>query len=279
MDNQAIEQDGTWDATLSAPLLPLTGASLVTVRLPAGLAQGVVSGRYFLARCGAQTAEERAQNWQIYLRRPLFIASQRQSKREDQPADTDETWALLLPASPDPGYRWLAGQPVGATVNLLGPLGQGFTLAPHTRHLLLLATAAQAATLLALIDPILDKGGHVTLVLYTDKTEDNPLLPLLPIPVEVRLATNEQQWQKHLTETIQWADQLCAAIPAAMFPMLADLIKRKRFRLETGFAQVLVEADLICGVGACLACVIPLASGGYTRACVHGPVFDLVHLV
>ncbi|MFN8494174.1 MAG: hypothetical protein U0350_41630 [Caldilineaceae bacterium] len=279
MDKQAIEHDGTWDATIAAPLLPLTGASLFTVRLPAGLAQGIMSGRYFLARCGAQTLEEREQHWQIYLRRPLFVATQRQGKREDQAEDKDETWELLLPASPDPGYRWLAKQSVGATVNLLGPLGQGFSLAPHTRHLLLLATAARAATLLALIDPILDKGGHVTLVLYTDKASDNPLLPLLPIPVEVRLATNEQQWQKHLTETMQWADQLCAAVPAAMFPQLRDLIKRKRFRLEAGFAQVLVEADLVCDVGACLACVIPLASGGYTRACVHGPVFDLVHLV
>lgn len=274
-----MNQDGTWNATITAPLRPLDSAALVTLRLPAGLAQGIVAGRYFLARCGAQTLEERKENWQIYLRRSLFVATQRQAMSEAEPAEQDETWELVLPSSPDPGYRWLAGQTVGATINLLGPFGQGFTLTPHSRHLLLLATTTQAPTLLSLLDPVLDKGGHVTLVLYTDSAKDNPLLPLLPIPVEVRLATNEQQWQKHLTETVPWADQLCAAVPSAMFPMLADLIRRKRFRLDTGFAQVLVAADLVCGVGACLACLIPLASGGYTRACVHGPVFDLAQLV
>jgi dihydroorotate dehydrogenase electron transfer subunit len=39
-----------------------------------------------------------------------------------------------------------------------------------------------------------------------------------------------------------------------------------------------VDADLACGYGACLACVVPLANGSLTRACVHGPVFDLLEL-
>jgi len=276
---------------VAAPLRPLDGASLLVLRLPPGLAQGSLSGRYFLARCGAQTPQERDENWQIYLRRPLFVATQRRAPAEHQQADAEnqapevkpvndeEVWELLLPASPDPGYRWLAEQAVGATINLIGPLGQGFTLPAHSRHLLLLATTDRAAILLTLLDPILDKGGHVTLVLSTTPGNDNPLLPLLPLPVEVRLATTAQEWQKHLTETLPWADQLCAALPATEFQPLADLIRRKRFRLDPGFAQVLVEADLACGVGACLACIVPIANGGYTRACVHGPVFDLTALV
>ena len=51
-----------------------------------------------------------------------------------------------------------------------------------------------------------------------------------------------------------------------------------RLRLESGFALALVESDLACGYGACLACVVPLAGGSLTRACVHGPVFDLLEL-
>jgi len=39
-----------------------------------------------------------------------------------------------------------------------------------------------------------------------------------------------------------------------------------------------VDAPLVCGVGACLACAVPLPRGGVTRSCVHGPVFDLAVL-
>jgi aerobic-type carbon monoxide dehydrogenase small subunit (CoxS/CutS family) len=50
-------------------------------------------------------------------------------------------------------------------------------------------------------------------------------------------------------------------------------------RLEQGFAQALIQVELPCGVGACLACTIPLPNGSRTRACVHGPVFDLTTLL
>jgi len=66
--------------------------------------------------------------------------------------------------------------------------------------------------------------------------------------------------------------------PIAGLARVAGLVRERRFRLEEGFAQALVEADLVCGVGACLSCVVPLSSGGLTRACTHGPVLDLVRL-
>lgn len=38
--------------------------------------------------------------------------------------------------------------------------------------------------------------------------------------------------------------------------------------------QVSLEAPMACGLGACLGCAIPAASGGYLRACQEGPVMD-----
>ncbi|CAN5724033.1 hypothetical protein BH10CHL1_BH10CHL1_44560 [soil metagenome] len=284
--NTHDSSDGTVTAIIATPPRRLHGATLLALQMPAHLAQGMVGGRYFLARCGAQTLLEREEQWQIYLRQPLFVASRGRVKLEQAEDQTDEKsraheiWELILPDSQTPGYRWLAAQAEGAALNLIGPLGQGFTLLPQSRNLLLLATADRAAALLALIEPMLDRGGRVTLVVHTaGAATDNPLLPLLSIPVEVHLANTDAQWQQKITETLLWADQLCAAVPATMFQPLAEAIRHKRFRLEQEFAQVLVEADLACGVGACLACVIPVANGGYTRACVHGPVFDLAQLV
>jgi len=289
----AFHTDGTMTAVVAAPVHPLDGAALLALHLPVGLSQGIGAGRYVLARCGAATPAERAEQWQIYLRRPLFFAGRRQMQGADESDHVqdeagneplvDEKFALekfdsgefILPVGDDPGYRWLAAQPPGATVNLIGPLGQGFSLAAQRHNLLLLATPDRAPALLPLIDPLLDRGGRITLVLQTDGKAENLLLPLLPIAVEVRLAKTESEWQRQLKETIAWSDQICAALPMATFQPLADAIRRHRFRLESGFAQVLVEADLVCGIGACLACVVPTPDGGYTRACVHGPVFDL----
>lgn len=289
----AFHTDGTLTAVVAAPVQPLDGAALLALHLPVGLSQGIGAGRYVLARCGAATPAERAEQWQIYLRRPLFFAGRRQRQNTEEsdhaPDETrNETVAdeklgptkfdsgeFILPAGNDLGYRWLAAQPPGAAVNLIGPLGQGFSLAAQRRNLLLLATPDRAPALLPLIDPLLDRGGRITLVLQTDGKAENPLLPLLPIAVEVRLAKTESEWQRQLQETIAWSDQICAALPMTTFQPLADAIRRHRFRLESGFAQVLVEADLVCGIGACLACVVPTPDGGYTRACVHGPVFDL----
>ena len=294
----AFHADGTMTAVVAAPVRLLDGAALLALHLPVGLSQSIGAGRYVLARCGAATPAERAEQWQIYLRRPLFFAGRRQmqnTEESDHASDEGADQALadekssgekfdltkfdsgefILPAGNDPGYRWLAAQPPGAAVNLIGPLGQGYSVAAQRHNLLLLATPDRAPALLPLIDPLLDRGGRITLVLQTDGKAENPLLPLLPIAVEVRLAKTESEWQRQLQETIAWSDQICAALPMTTFQPLADAIRRHRFRLESGFAQVLVEADLVCGIGACLACVVPTPDGGYTRACVHGPVFDL----
>jgi dihydroorotate dehydrogenase electron transfer subunit len=38
-------------------------------------------------------------------------------------------------------------------------------------------------------------------------------------------------------------------------------------------AQVSLETYMGCGTGVCLGCAVPLAAGGYDRACTEGPVY------
>ncbi|MBI3959116.1 MAG: hypothetical protein HY328_09925, partial [Chloroflexi bacterium] len=96
--------------------------------------------------------------------------------------------------------------------------------------------------------------------------------------VEVQTAPDEAAWERALIGAIPWADQICAGVPRSRYFALAESIQAKRFRVEEGFCQLLVQADILCAVGACLACVIPTANGGITRVCTHGPVFDLTRL-
>lgn len=271
-----MADDGTitgW--VLEAPRL-LAGQSVLTLALPAGLPNARVAGRYFLARCGATSAAERAEQWETYLRRPLFAVS-RGPLHPDAAREfgAHECWQMAAPLTGDPGYGWLRGLAPGAAVNLIGPLGNGFYLAPTTRNLLVVADAARLAPLLALFDAMLDRGGHVTLALAGGAVD----AAQLPVAVEVQPLPADESWLAALAAPLRWADQLCLALPAATYPALADAIRGQRLRLESGFALALVEADLACGYGACLACVVPLGNGGLTRACVHGPVIDLLELV
>jgi len=269
----ATNADGTRTGVIAAPLRPVHAGMLLTLALPAGLGQSGVSGRYFLARCGATTVAERQTNWHIYLRRPLYACTQ-----HPQPASQGiDLWEVLLPSNTDEGYHWLATQEVGTPINLLGPFGQGFHRLPHGRNLLILCDGATAPLFLGISNELLDQGGRVTFVVRGE--EAAAVVEALPIPVEVRLAPTPAGWQEQLGETLRWADQVCTALPRPFLAPLADAIRGQRFRLEEGFAQALIQADLLCGVGACLACVVPTREGRYSRACVHGPVFDLTQLV
>jgi NAD(P)H-flavin reductase len=265
-------------AHIAGPVRWIAGAPCLPLILPEGSAvlEGPVAGRYFLARCAEEVDRERT-DWSLYLRRPLYAVQQRAPVQ--LPGDE---WLLHLPPDEDPGHAWLGRRAEGGTVDLLGPFGNGFALPEAGRNLLLLADLTDnpgwLALLLALLEPMLDRGGRVTLLLRLDGSLDEAALSHLPIAVEVHTAPDEAAWARALITAIPWADQICAGVGRGRYSSLAQAIQAKRFRLEEGFCQILVQADILCGVGACLACVIPTSNGGITRACTHGPVFDLTRL-
>lgn len=280
--------DGTITAIVAPPVDSDAYFDQVPLRLPNGAIQfRTGAGRYFLARCGAQSDAERAQAWSLYLRRPLFVAGSGVPKRSED-SQFGETWTFLAPRqttdrTPDPGYAWLRSLQPGQTVNLIGPLGSGFSLNTRSRNLLLVADTSQGpdwlALLAPLVNPALDTGRRVTLLLKQGQSVSPRIIRSLPLPVEIHTAGSIEEWRQLLRTMVKWADQVCAGIAASDISLLAEEIRRERFRIEDGFAQVLVRANLVCGTGACLACVIPLPTGRITRACVHGPVFDLTRLV
>lgn len=275
-----MTDDGTITGWVVEAPRVFAGQTLLTLALPAGLAHTRVSGRYFLARCGAQSAADRAAEWQTYLRRPLFCVAHEPliDRVAAERAEGHDGWQVAVPFGDDPGYAWLGALSPGATVNLIGPLGNGFFLAPTTRNLLVATDIDRLAPLLALLHAALDRGGHVTLALRQGAV-DGALQAQLPMAVEVQTLPPGEGWLAALTDPLRWADQLCLALPATTYAPLAAAIRHQRLRLESGFAFALVDADLACGYGACLACVVPLGNGGLTRACVHGPVIDLLELV
>lgn len=267
--------DGTVAAQLAAAPRIEHGLLWLNLLLPKQGDTEHVAGRFVLARCGAHGPQERKEQWSIYLRRPLFPAG----RPRPLGGEPYTLWPFAAPPGDDPGYAWLAAQAAGAAVNLVGPYGSGFPLLPLTRRLLLVADVPHLAVLLPLLDEALDRGGQVSLLLLDEgRTLDlEGLRAGLPLAVEVhRLGAAE--WPAAIDSGLRWCDQVCTAVAGAHLVTLAEAVRRTRLRFDAGFAFAFADADLACGYGACLACIVPLANGSLTRACIHGPVFDLWEL-
>lgn len=267
----SIHPDGTLGCVLMEKIELGVAGNLLHFSTPGPLPPSL-AGRFFLARCAPDTWEDRRDNWSIYTRRALFVAG--------TPANGGpDTLALQLPPGDDPGFHWLRRQPLGTRINLLGPLGQTVDLPAAVRTLLLVCTDELMPVLLPLAHTLLDRGGRVTLYLRQTGPTSEPARHLLPLAVEVHHLPDRSTWEAELQSVLRWADHVAAALDLDHYHTLAHAIRRARFRIEPGFAHALAAPNLICGYGACLACVVPTAEGGYTRACVHGPFFPLEELV
>ena len=240
--------------------IQLDNSVLIRLQIP-GADQPCHPGQFFLLRAGSE--------WSPYLRQPLFPAA-------------IEPHTILLWGIPawDPSLGWLARQPDGTALDLLGPIGKGFSVHPHQKHLLLVAQASKLAALLALVNPHLNRQGSVGLLLEASSEAD--LLPsgLLPPAVEYYTVTQDGsrgQIEGLLDRALPWADTVCAAGSASFLRRLKEQLRHVRFGIQSGFVQVLAPVPLPCGSGACLACLVE-GSRGWHRACVRGPVFDIVEL-
>jgi dihydroorotate dehydrogenase electron transfer subunit len=269
-DRAALHADGTVTGLLTAEQATTSGL-LFSLTLPTSLPANPLAGRYFLVRCCETTAWALAHDWTFSLRRPLYVAGRR-------PAGNDARWLLASPALDDPGLGWLASRPLPTAVHLVGPLGNGFTLPPRSRHLAVVAAPERVTLLLPLVHALLDRGGQVAISLLAQGPLAPELRDLLPLAAEIQQIPFGPSWPAHLRETLAWADTVAAALPASETPQLHTAVAAARLHIEPGTVQVLADVPLACGYGVCQCCLTPLANGRWSRACIHGPVFDLTSL-
>ncbi|MEZ4769866.1 MAG: hypothetical protein R2844_15720 [Caldilineales bacterium] len=218
-------------------------------------------GQFYLLRAGT--------SWTPYLRRALFPFF----------IDPNELGFLIRPGH-DIAAGWLAAQPVGSALDLIGPLGKGFVADDQQRRILLAAENSSLAVLLPLIPPALARQASVVVLHHAHRSAD--LLPasVLPPAVEYYTSCDEPSpgqpstMEDELERALSWADGLFLAGPASFLARTKTSVAAVRFAVNRGFAQAVAPAPLRCGVGACLACLVDTGRGRH-RACVRGPVFDL----
>ena len=217
-------------------------------------------GQFVTVQCGQE----------LTLRRPLSI---------HQVANSGELHLLFSIVGK--GTSWLSHRQEGETLDLLGPLGNGFSIEPASRKLILVAGGIGIAPLTFLAQQALSEGKAVTLLLGARTAAGLYPQRLLPGGTQTIFATEDGSSGTKglitdiLPDFVDWADQIYACGPLAMYQTIATQRQQRHAKKPV---QVSLEVRMGCGLGACYGCSIR-TKRGMKQVCRDGPVFDLDDII
>lgn len=198
------------------------------------------------------------------LRRPISIAAVNQ---------VENTVTILFKIIGS-GTEALANYQVGSSINVLGPSGNGFSIAELTKEdsVLLIGGGIGVPPLYYLGTVLKEQGVNVQAVLgfqskeYVFYEEDFKALG------DTLVVTNDGSYghEGYVTDVVDELDEFDSYYSCGPAPMLQAVTKT--FPNKKGFISF--EERMGCGVGACFACVIETKDeAGYKKICQDGPVF------
>jgi dihydroorotate dehydrogenase electron transfer subunit len=187
------------------------------------------------------------------------------------------------------GTRYLARQPAGARLAVLGPLGNGFRLPKpargRARRAVLVSGGIGIAIFPLLVDALLRRGIRPQLLYGARSRRDLVSLPYFRSRrLPVALATEDgsagrKGYVTRLLEPLLEAQasgspaELYVCGPTPMMRAVAEIALRARIP-----CQLALEAHMPCGIGVCLGCVVRRdgtgRQAGFQRVCTEGPVFE-----
>ncbi|MGH8253036.1 MAG: dihydroorotate dehydrogenase electron transfer subunit [Steroidobacteraceae bacterium] len=231
------------------------------------------------------------------MRRPLSIMR----------ADAEAGWIEVLFKVTGAGTAALAERRRGDTLNLLGPIGQGFTLHTARPRILAIGGGVGIPPMIFLAERLLDDGRAAWKPLVLMGSEipfpfrarpSRVLVPAAPAEaiacmplldewgVPSRLASGSgfagcyngyvtelaAQWLAALSDAERAEVEIFACGPTPMLAATAALARR--FELP---CQVSLEEYMACAVGGCAGCAVEIRTPNgcaMKRVCVDGPVFE-----
>ena len=190
----------------------------------------------------------------------------------------DELW-LLVHAVGD-GTKALARLQAGDMLNIVGPLGNGFTLPAEgvDARPLLVGGGVGTAPLLFLGQELAARGVRPTFLLGGRREADIMQLEHFRRFGDVALTTEDGSAGERgfVTQHSLWRDAAYTQIyTCGPKPMMVNVARMAR---ERGIpCEVSLENMMACGLGACLCCVENTVDG-HVCVCTEGPVFDAKRL-
>jgi dihydroorotate dehydrogenase electron transfer subunit len=179
------------------------------------------------------------------------------------------------------GTRGLATLAPGDDLNMVGPLGVGFTIDPSWKHVVVLGRGVGLATLGPVSQLAGDNGVGVTAILSARSAkfvlgaelfqEVGDVIAVLDSDGTSAVDNVELMLRKLIAERRADAFYTCGS--NRLFQLM------KRLGKEHGIpGQVAMEQVMACGLGPCYVCVRTFEVDGkkeLRRVCIEGPVFDL----
>jgi dihydroorotate dehydrogenase electron transfer subunit len=166
------------------------------------------------------------------------------------------------------GTAQMLAMRTGDVASCLGPLGRGFDLSRDVKTVTLISGGLGVAPMPLAARDAQAVGLRVTWVHGARTAAD---LCSETAGDEVILATDDGSagFAGTVVAAAPDSDLVLACGPNRMLAAVAE---------RWPDAQVAVETYMGCGTGVCLGCAVPLARGGYDRACTEGPVYLASHI-
>ncbi|AOT71363.1 dihydroorotate dehydrogenase electron transfer subunit [Geosporobacter ferrireducens] len=203
---------------------------------------------------------------EFFLRRPISICL----------AESDEIHLVIRKSGK--GTKILCGKKAGEYLDLLGPLGNGFTLDEKNQKVTLVGGGIGVAPLLELARRL---QGMQVKILLGYRRDPYLIEDFQRFGKEVLVAVDEgdKGYRGYVTDLLEkeiekeQPDLIYACGPEVMLKKVQLL--GKQYQLET---QLALEERMACGVGACLvcSCKVKAEENGwhFVRTCKEGPVFS-----
>lgn len=211
-----------------------------------------------------------------FFRRPMSLYG----------ADPDNCTVEFLYKVAGTGTRGLATLSEGETLDIMGPLGKGFSLDPGWKNIVVVGRGVGLATLAPLGKAAQDLGIAVTAILSARNPD---------------LLMSVERFKKHGADVVTVVDSDRSSDPENVRHILRNLIKSKKcdamftcgssrlmkiqqeLLFENGVAgQAAMEEHMACGLGLCYGCIRNFRMAEEVvskRVCWEGPVFDLREVI
>jgi len=221
-----------------------------------------------------------------FLRRPFSVhriiatsAQQRRKKTNDAPGSIEILYRVI-----GKGTVCLSSKKAGSSIDIIGPLGNGFTM-PHAgkSSALIVAGGMGVAPLVALLER-LSRAAQADIYAFIGGCSKEHILcaeHFKRAGAKLFVATEDgSKGEKGLITDLlcrflrgrRTADEttIYACGPQGMLKAVSQIARNNGIP-----CQVSLEAHMACGVGACLGCPVKVKDRSvYKMVCKDGPVFD-----
>ncbi len=200
-----------------------------------------------------------------YLRRPISVNWVDEAK--------NELWLLVQVVGE--GTEKLAQLQVGSVVNMLLPLGNGFSLPKNPANRVLLVGGGVGTAPLLYMGELLKRNGFIPTFLLGARSADGLLqtdhfkqIGNLYVTTEDGTAGEKGYVTQHSILTSQTFDNIYTCGPKPMMEAVVAFARKNNIWCEAS-----LENTMACGFGVCLCCVEETIHGNQC-VCTEGPVFN-----